>query len=283
MTNRGFIHYDTAVKKMASAYRETTVEKRIEFFVCRCDGSTSLYSTAGDLLLWDRALSGEKLLSGKAKESMFKEHVASSPSGYTGYGWNLVHLVSGDVKKKIAWQIGEGSTVMWRILDDDMVVIILNNTMSSKLLEMCIGATNLLYNRPAPLPKRSFISTLNKIINVSGIEAAIRKYNELGRDHFEEYNFEESELSALGDYLLSQKKLSEAVEIFKLNLKSYPNSWYSYARLGEAMVRGNNKEAAIMCYERAINLMPRGEEQVYREISAALQKLKEPEEPGKKK
>lgn len=283
MINSGFIHYDTAVKKMASAYQETTAEKRIEFFMCRCDGSTSLYSTVEDLLLWDRALSGDKLLAEKAKEAMFKEHAASSRSGYTGYGWNLVNLVSGDVKKKIAWQIGEGSTVMWRILDDDMVVIILNNTMSSKLLEMCIGVTNLLYNKPAQLPKRSFISTLNKILTASDIQAAIQEYNELGRDHFDEYNFEESELNTLGDYLLSQKKLSEAVEIFKLNLKSYPNSWYSYARLGEAMVKGNNKEAAIMCYERAITLMPRGEEQAYRDITAVLQKLKEQEEPGKRK
>lgn len=283
MIDSGFIHHDAAVKKMASAYQETTAEKRIEFFTCRCDGSTSLYATAGDLLLWDRALSGNKLLPEKAKETMFKEHTASSRSGYTGYGWNLVNLVSGDVKKKIAWQIGEGSTVMWRILDDDIVIILLNNTMSSSLLEMCIGVTNLLYNKSAQLPKRSFISTINKILTASGIQAATDKYNELGRDHFDEYNFEESELNTLGDYLLSQKKLSEAVEIFKLNLKSYPNSWYSYARLGEALVRGNNKEAAISCYERAIAIMPRGEEQAYRDITAVLQKLKEQENPGKEK
>lgn len=283
MKNSGFIHHNTAIKKRASAYLGTTDERRTEFFKFGCNGATSVYSTVDDLLLWDRALAGTTLLSEKSKELMFKDHVASSRSGSTGYGWNIVNLSSNNVKKRVVWQTAGGYTVIWRILDDDIVVISLNNIVCAKLLEICIGVSNILYNRPYSLPKRSFVNALNRILKNEGIQAAIQKYNELRKNNFNEYNFEESELNILGDYLISINKLEEAVEIYKLNLNYYPNSWYIYARLGEAMARGNNKEVAIQCYETAIKLMPRGEEQAYKDIMTVLKQLKEQKKPEEKK
>ncbi len=278
MENSGFINHDAPLKKRASAYRGSTDERRTEFFKFRCNGATSMYATVADLLAWDRALAGNTLFSKKTKELMFTAHVAGSQGGSTGYGWNVVNLTSDKIKKRVVWQTGSGFTAIWRILDDDIAIIFLNNTISAKLIEMCIGISNILYNRPGVLPKRSFVNSLNKIVATKGVQAAIQRYNELRKNQPDEYNFEESELSLLGNYLLSINKIAEAIEIFKLNLSYYPQSWYIYARLGEALVRGNNVEVAIQFFETAIKLMPRGEEKAYRDIMALLKQLKEQKE-----
>lgn len=275
MENSGFIHHDALLKKRASAYRASLDERRTEFFEFRCNGTTSMYSTVDDLFLWDRALTGSTLFSEKTKELMFKAHVASSQSGSTGYGWNEVNLISDKIKKRVVWQTGSGFTAVWHVTNDDIVVIFLNNKVSSKLIEMCIGITNILYNRPGILPKRSFVNAINKIVAAKGVQAAIQRYNELRKTQPDEYNFEESELNILGNYLISANKIAEAIEILKLNLNYYPQSWYIYARLGEALVRGNDVETAIQCFETAIKLMPRGEEKAYRDIMAVLKQLKE--------
>ena len=284
MKHSGFIHHGVVLKKRASMYLNTTGERKTEFFKFSCNGANGMYSTVDDLLLWDRALAGTALFSDKTKELMYKEHVPSSQSGSTGYGWNIVKLTSENMKKRIAWQTGSGYSAIWRILDDDIVIISLNNKICGQLLEMCIGVTNILFKRPGILPKRSFIDTLNKVIAREGIQAAIQKYNELRQDKPNEYNFDESELNILGNYLLSINKIAEAVEIFKLNLNSYPNSWFIYARLGEALVKGNNIKLAIQFFETAVKLMPRGEEQAYRDIMTVIKQLKEQQakQPEKK-
>jgi CubicO group peptidase (beta-lactamase class C family) len=275
MKNSGFIYPNSVLKKRASAYLNTTDERRTEFFRFGSNGATSLYATVDDLLLWDRALAGDTLLSEKTKKLMYQAHVPSSQSGSTGYGWNIVNLASDKTKKRVAWQTGAGYAAVWRVLDDDIVIISLNNKICGKLLEICIGVSNILFKRPGILPKRSFVNNLNKVVATEGIQAAIRKYGELRKSSPNEYNFEESELNILGDHLLSINKIAEAIEIFKLNLDVYPNSWYIYARLGEALVKGNNIEAAVRFFETAIKLMPRGEEQAYRDITAAIKQLKE--------
>jgi len=284
MKNSGFIHHGAVLKKRASMYLNTTDEKRTEFFKFSCNGATGLYATADDLLLWDRALTGTALFSDKTKELMYEAHVPSSQSGSTGYGWNVVNLTSEDMKKRIAWQTGSGYSAIWRILDDDIVIISLNNKICGQLLEMCIGITNILFKRPGILPKRSFVNSLNKIIAREGIQAAVQKYNELRQNKPNEYSFDESELNILGNYLLSINKIAEAIEIYKLNLSVYPNSWFTYARIGEALVKGNNIEVAIQFFETAVKLMPRGEEQAYKDIMTVIQQLKEQQakQPEKK-
>jgi CubicO group peptidase (beta-lactamase class C family) len=49
-------------------------------------GAGNVYSTVDDLLRWDEALYGDKLLSRAAREAMFTPHYRSPRGGY-GYGW----------------------------------------------------------------------------------------------------------------------------------------------------------------------------------------------------
>jgi len=61
-------------------------------------------------------------------------------------------------------------------------------------------------------------------------------------------------LNQLGYGLLDQNKIDDAIEIFKLNVKEYPESWNVYDSLGEAYMTKGDKANAVKNYERALKL-----------------------------
>jgi len=102
-------------------------------------------------------------------------------------------------------------------------------------------------------------NVIEKVIKSSGIKEGIKKYNELKQDHTGEYVFSETSFNALGYKLLNQENISEAIEIFKLNVNAYPNSWNVYDSLGEAFMKNNNKELAIQNYQKSLEINPENE------------------------
>jgi tetratricopeptide (TPR) repeat protein len=80
----------------------------------------------------------------------------------------------------------------------------------------------------------------------------------------------EARLNNDGYMLLNAKKPMEAVEVFKLVVKLYPQSWNAYDSLGEAYGVAGDKAAAIENYEKSLQLNPKNENG-----RAALAKLKE--------
>jgi cytochrome c-type biogenesis protein CcmH/NrfG len=52
------------------------------------------------------------------------------------------------------------------------------------------------------------------------------------------------------------KKVREAIEIFKLNVETYPASANVYDSLGEAYMLNGNKELAVKNYQRSVELSP---------------------------
>jgi Flp pilus assembly protein TadD len=69
----------------------------------------------------------------------------------------------------------------------------------------------------------------------------------------------ESRLNNMGYTLMRQKKLTEAIEIFKLNVEFYPNEWNVYDSLGEAYMNKGDKELAIANYKKSLELNPGNE------------------------
>jgi len=87
-----------------------------------------------------------------------------------------------------------------------------------------------------------------------GIEAAVKQYEEIKKKGIQ---ITEYEMNDLGYQLLGLNKLKEAIEIFKLNVKAYPQSFNAYDSLGEAYMINGDKELAIKNYEKSLELNPR--------------------------
>lgn len=62
-----------------------------------------------------------------------------------------------------------------------------------------------------------------------------------------------------GYSFLTNNKVNEAIEVFKLNVKLYPTAWNTYDSLGEAYAAAGNKDLAIENYEKSIALNPENE------------------------
>jgi len=66
----------------------------------------------------------------------------------------------------------------------------------------------------------------------------------------------ETQVNRVGYWLLSKKKIKEAVAVFQRNAADFPQSWNAYDSLGEAYAADEQRERAIASYEKSITLNP---------------------------
>ena len=79
----------------------------------------------------------------------------------------------------------------------------------------------------------------------------------------------ERSINSAGYALMTDGKLKEAIELFKMNVQLYPQSWNVYDSLGEAYANAGETALAIQNYEKSLQLNPKNETG-----KAALAKLK---------
>lgn len=104
--------------------------------------------------------------------------------------------------------------------------------------------------------KESISELMYKAIVEKNVEAAISQYRELKVSSPDKYNFKENELNNLGYKLLKEGKTKDAIEILKLNIESFPDSWNVYDSMGEACMMSGDKELAITNYKKSLELNP---------------------------
>jgi CubicO group peptidase (beta-lactamase class C family) len=86
---------------------------------------------------------------------------------------------------------------------------------------------------------------------------ALAAYRQIKRDQPAHPLVSEARLNQLGYTLMRAKKLAAAIDIFKLNVELYPQSFNVYDSLGEAYAENGDKELAIQNYKKSIELNPK--------------------------
>jgi CubicO group peptidase (beta-lactamase class C family) len=99
-----------------------------------------------------------------------------------------------------------------------------------------------------------------------GIEA----YKKIKREKPNNNAVAEERLNTLGYVLLQQRKIAEAIGLFKANVALYPQSANTYDSLAEAYMINGNKELAIANYRKSLELNPQNSNAV-----AMLKKLEQ--------
>jgi CubicO group peptidase (beta-lactamase class C family) len=237
----------------------------------------ALYSTVEDLYRWDQALYGDKILSEESKKTMFEPRIAPGGTPLASmryaYGWFVGKELIGTTQESI-YTIGHGGSIngfnslITRIPESRSLIVLLNNTGAAPLAAIERSILGILYGKPYAPAKRSIADVLRETIQTSGIEAAVRKFNEL-QDNKDEYSLSEEQINSLGYEYLQGGKLKEAIEVFKLNVAAFPQSFNVYDSLGEAYAAAGEKELAIKNYERSLELNPKSQSGI-----EALKKLK---------
>lgn len=105
------------------------------------------------------------------------------------------------------------------------------------------------------MPKQSLADILYNSIGSKGINEAVIEFNELSK-HKDKYSIREGEINNIGYLMLKSNKLDESIEVFKLNVALFPNSFNVYDSLGEAYMKKGENELAIENYKKSVELNP---------------------------
>lgn len=99
----------------------------------------------------------------------------------------------------------------------------------------------------------------SELLLAGRVSEALDGFRKIKREKPDNVSVAESRLNNMGYMLMRQKKLTEAIEIFKLNVEFYPNEWNVYDSLGEAYMNNGDKELAIANYKKSLELNPGNE------------------------
>lgn len=263
MKNTGYDHHATVLKNRASGY-----EKNGEGYVNApyLDMSLpyaagSMYSTVEDLYKWDRALYSNEILSKSSKELMFTPQITQGNTKY-GYGWMINKLPVGETQDSVnviahGGGINGFNTLIARFPGNEDLVVLLNNTGGTKLQDIAMSINNILQDADYEMPKRSLAMAVFPVFREQGVTAGLEKYTTLKAD--ESYALNEAEMNRIGYGLLQNDKIKEAIEVFKINVEEFPDSWNVYDSLGEAYMVDRQKDKAVKYYKKSIEMNPENE------------------------
>lgn len=225
--------------------------------------AAGIMSTGEEMGKWIIALQDGRLLKQKASlETLFTPAVLNNGKigGFNGLtngyalGWPTV---TRDEHPAVA-PVGGGRNGLFIYLKDDLSIVVLTNLMGSNPDRFTDEIAGYYINEmheangfglPAGI-KKLRVALLKKGFNDALSVAKALKSTEPSID------LNEEALNAWGYQLVSQKQLSKAVAIFKLNTQLYPTSANVFDSLGEAFEMMEEKAEALINYKKVIAIDP---------------------------
>jgi beta-lactamase regulating signal transducer with metallopeptidase domain len=132
-----------------------------------------------------------------------------------------------------------------------------------------------LYWAESTHPERSAAYLIENLIEARGIGAAVATFGNIARDPrlAARFRVKESEMNALGYRLLYADRGKEALEIFKLNVATFPDSWNVYDSLGEGYLEVGKLKKAHQYYSQSLQIGSKNFEkatQIVQELETTL-------------
>jgi CubicO group peptidase (beta-lactamase class C family) len=106
---------------------------------------------------------------------------------------------------------------------------------------------------------RGIAAVMASAIARSGAADAVTLYRRIKAEATGDYNFDEDQLNSLGYVLLREKRVDDAISMFRLNVEAFPDAFNPYDSLGEALLVRGDSAAAIANYRKSVELNPANE------------------------
>jgi tetratricopeptide (TPR) repeat protein len=126
------------------------------------------------------------------------------------------------------------------------------------------------HGQPRPM---TLEEKLSEDYRTKGIKTALDDYADLKKKFYgrSAYDFSEGSLNGFGYFLLEKKDAAAAIQVFKLNADSFPESANTWDSLAEACMKSGDAKNAQLYYEKSLALDPKNQNAI-----DMLKKLKEP-------
>jgi len=229
-----------------TAYNNATTHK----------GNGGICSTVEDLYKWEQALHSEKLLSHKYLDLMFKSHINLRESTGYGYGWILGTKYIEGKGDEFAFHEHSGShqgfnNLIYRIADEGIVLVLLNNISQAELTRIRDGLINILYKQPWSLPRPLSLALSTKK-NLTEINKILQDYKNSSR----QYSYSRDAVNGLGFKFILQDQKEAGIALLEFNAQEFPGSPWVYESLGEAYIICGNKIKAKKNLVKLLELDP---------------------------
>ncbi len=235
-------------------------------------GKGDLHSSVKDLYKWHKALKDNVVLSAQSTALLEEPHVAENDkrTSFYGYGWAISK--NEKLTKTVAHN---GSNGLYfadfvRHVEHDIVVIYLTNAFLGNESEyVAREISKMIFDTrylARPLSKNIY-ELIHEFMHENPPENAGNLPGFLEK----ELNHSLDDPSALNRLGYSRLKKEDApawaLELFKLNVKLFPEDGNLWDSLGEAYLRYEQKEEAIKCYSKAVELGSEGSQKALNSLS----------------
>jgi len=242
----------------------------------------SLYTTAEDYAKFVMAMMNDVGLKNETIKEMLTPQIDVDENVFWGLGFGLEQINNG----KAFWQWGDYGIFRNYIVaykKQKIGVVYLTNSnnglsIGQEIINHAIGGDKdlglayLNYDR-YDSPSMLFTQTIVK----KSINEAFELFHKLRKENPDA--IPERRINSLGYALLNSNKNLEAIEVFKLNVETFPESANVYDSLAEAYMKNGDKELAIKYYKKTLEMIPKDTEAdkefLERLKQGALEKLKE--------
>jgi CubicO group peptidase (beta-lactamase class C family) len=221
----------------------------------------AIYSTVGDLFIWQTALDGDKLLSKESKALMRTPNFGRY--GYGVYSRKIKLPETSEERSVIAHPGGiNGFTAfLIKYVEEETIVILLDNSSIYKrggFDNMLAGFRSIVSGLPQPKIRQSIIVAMIEKLKTDSGEQSAAFYRRAKSAQAADYDFTGTEpfLNSFGYYLLRKRRVKDSLAVLKLATEEFPLSANTFDSYAEALMKDGQKELAIKNYKRSLELNP---------------------------
>ena len=234
-------------------------------------GKGDIHSTVEDLYKWHVALKNNVVLTSKTRLVQETPYVAENvkKTSFYGYGWAISQ---NNRDTKIVAHNGSNGLYFAdfvRFIDDDVVVIYITNVFlgqESENVAREIGKVIFDSNYTTTPISKNIYELIHEFMKNNPSSNA-EKLPDFLKEKLKNEFKDRAVLNRLGySRLKKEDKPDWAVELFKLNVKLFPEDGNLWDSLGEAYLKYDQKEEAIKSYSKAVELGSKGSTKTLNEL-----------------
>lgn len=228
-------------------------------------GPGGIYSTLNDLEKWNKALNSSKLVPKEILNQAFtngnliKEPISIKINGQEygyGFGWMLTNKGSTKYIQHDGTVESYRSLIKKNLTDGYDYIYLTNQGSRIAMNELTKSIDYILeeskYQKPQ-IPITNVILTQLKTKGVTDLASNVK--NKITNNEGE-FSIEENAILRLAYSFLRKDKVDIAIEIFKLNVELYPNSYNAFDSLAEGYFSNKQFELSKENYEKSLELNP---------------------------
>ncbi len=258
------------IAKYSFDYKKNQFVGATDDYGTRAHSGNGLNITLQELIKWNQNFDNNTFLQKNTKNLMWSDFSFKDQKSKFLHGWGLYPIQN---KMSIGFT-GGGVSGFRKFVDDDMTIIILTNgfkyyPVHNKIINHIAGIVN-----PTYIDKESIIKeqVTNGFLNLT-TDKAIENYTKISNKN-PNTNFERT-LNRIG-YAMAKSRIEDAIKIFELNVREYPDSWNVYDSLGEGHEMNKNYKASVEFYKKSVERNPENKHgvQKIKELESKLKNVK---------